>query len=119
MVRGTFATASTIMGSQTTARTALRHWSLIQRLVAVLLAAHLFIVPQLTNDLGVFAALEECGNTMPPILEEEVLKHACEVRFGTLPEDLSTTVQVFLHWYQDSMLDHPALEVPHQPPKVC
>lgn len=97
----------------------LRRWSLRWRCVAVLLALQVFLAPQMASAQGILAIFEECGTTTPPVLEEEVLKLACEVRIGMLPKDLSTTVQLFLHWYQDSMLDHPALEVPHQPPKTC
>lgn len=102
-----------------TSPVSVRRWSLLWRCVAMLLTLQIFLAPQMANAQGILAIFEECGTAVPPVLEEEVLKHACEVRIGMLPENLSTTVQLFLHWYQDSMLDHPALEVPHQPPKVC
>ncbi|MEO8068524.1 MAG: hypothetical protein ABI599_12585 [Flavobacteriales bacterium] len=97
---------------------ALRKWSLARRSLAVALALQLFLLPQLSTAQGILNIFDECGSTAAPILEEEVIKHACEIRIGIVPKNLSTTVQSFLHWYQDSMLDHPALEVPHQPPEA-
>lgn len=107
------------MNSTGTHIPALRKWSLVRRLLAVALALQLFLLPQLSTAQGILNIFEECGNTAAPILEEEVIKHACAVRIGIVTENLSSSVQLFLHWYQDSMLDHPALEVPHQPPKAA
>jgi hypothetical protein len=95
----------------------LRHWPLLMRALSVLLALQLFALPLMVNAQTTIDLFEECGSQVPPVIEEEVLKHACEVRIGQLPQDLSQRVWLLLSVYQDSMLDHPIMEVPHQPPK--
>ena len=93
-------------------------WTPFMRSMAVLLALNLALLPLLSTANTTIALFEERGNEVPPVLEEEILKHACEIRIGRSADTASRSLLLLLHQYQDRMLDDPVLEVPHQPPKL-
>lgn len=87
------------------------------RVLSVVMAFYLFALPQMLTAQNVVAIFEECGSQPPPIIEEEVLKHAVDFRDHVhMPRPDRALVAQF-HQYEDQMLDHPLLEVPHQPPR--
>ena len=93
-----------------------RH-SLLMRGVALIMAFSLFAAPQILTAQSIVALYAECGSQPTPIIEEEVVKHACPWRSDVsiaFPDDLT----VLMHQYEERMLDHPVVEVPHQPPKI-
>ncbi len=81
-----------------------------------MMAFNLFMLPQVLTAQSLFGVCEECG-TPPPIIEEEVLKHACTLHRVADADDLSDGPVVLMHQLEERMLDHPLLEVPHQPPR--
>ena len=87
------------------------------RVSAPIMACALFIAPQILTAQSIVSLYAECGSQPPPIIEEEVLKHACALRSDLRPPAACGDMKVRLQQYEESMLDHPALEVPHQPPK--
>lgn len=92
-------------------------WSMPMRVLSLVMSAYLFVLPQMLTSQYVVAIFEDCGSQPPPIIEEEVLKHAVpfeeHVRIPD-PEPLMTAR--FLQ-FEEEMLDHPVLEVPDQPPR--
>lgn len=95
-----------------------QRWTPFMRSMAVLLALNLALLPLLSTANTTIALFEERGNEVPPVLEEEILKHVCELRISRSSATTSRAVSLQLHQYQDLMLDHPVMEVPHQPPKL-
>jgi hypothetical protein len=92
-------------------------WPLAMRVLALVMAFNLFTLPQMLTAQSVLALYEECGSKSAPILEEEVLKHACQPRNEVRSLEFFSDATLQLHQYAEDMLDHPLLEVPHQPPK--
>lgn len=92
-------------------------WSLGMRALSLIMAFNLFMLPQVVTSQSILNMYEECDSQPPPIIEEEVLKHACAIHRGTPPHAAAEGLVVLFHQYQDRMLDHPLLEVPHQPPR--
>ncbi|MBK6832315.1 MAG: hypothetical protein IPG92_16975 [Flavobacteriales bacterium] len=90
---------------------------MLMRATSLMMAFALFVAPQILNSQSIVSLYAECGSQPVPIIEEEVLKHACEVRSEVCPLASEGHVKILLHQYEESMLDHPAMEVPHQPPK--
>jgi len=86
------------------------------RFCALFMALNLFMLPQLTTGKAIITVCEETGTTLPSLLEEEV-KHACDIRKEVRPMVHTDGEVVLLHQFEQRMLEHPLLEVPHQPPK--
>lgn len=88
------------------------------RAAALTMAISLFAAPQIITTKSIISLYAECGSQAPPIIEEEEVRHACDwrcdVHTPAFPDDLT----VLMHQYEEGMLDHPVVEVPHQPPKV-
>ena len=93
-------------------------WSVGMRILSLVMAFHLFMLPQILTAQSFLDPVEEDAvQQIPPLLEEEVLKHACALHpcvFAPVNVDQGTTL---LHQYEERMRDHPLLEVPHQPPR--
>ena len=93
-------------------------WCLLMRVFALVMAFQLFALPQMLTAQAVVAGLEDCGSQPSPINEEEGgFKQACPVREGLRMMDVSAVLTAQFHQYEEAMLDHPLLEVPHQPPR--
>lgn len=88
------------------------------RIMAVIMTFSLVTLPQLLTTQAMVQMFEERGSQPPPIIEEEVLKHACTLRNEPDTPVQEASVIEFLHQYEEKMLDHPLLDVPHQPPKL-
>lgn len=87
------------------------------RVISALMAIQLFMLPQMITAQSVVTILEERGAQPPSILEEEVLKHAVDFREQVPVPRLERAMVAQFHQYEEAMLDHPLLEVPHQPPR--
>ena len=87
------------------------------RVLSVVMALHLFMLPQMLTAQNVVAIFEDCGSQQPTVLEEEVLKHAVDFREQVHLSCTDRLLAPLFHQYEDAMLDHPLLEVPHQPPR--
>jgi hypothetical protein len=87
------------------------------RIVSLVMAFHLFALPQMLTAQSVVAIFEDCGSQPPPMLEEEALKHACTLREELCLMDVGAMLTAHFHQYEESMRDHPLMEVPHQPPR--
>lgn len=91
-------------------------WCLAMRMLSLLMAFQLFMLPQMVNSQRAVTMMEERGSQPPPIIEEEVLKHA--ISFRGMHSAVPAMAQVAqFHQYAEMMLDHPLREVPHQPPR--
>lgn len=87
------------------------------RIVSLVMAFQLFALPQMLTAQSVVAIYEDSGSQTPPLLEEEVLKHACTIREEVCLLDVGAVLTAQFHQYEESMRAHPLLEVPHQPPR--
>jgi hypothetical protein len=81
------------------------------------MAFDLFMLPQVLTAQSLFDWCEECGPQPPPIIEEEVLKHACSIHHAVEADIPSDGLVVLMHQLEERMMDHPLVEVPHQPPR--
>lgn len=91
-------------------------WCLAMRVISLVMAFQLFVLPQMVNSQRAVAVMEERSPQPPPIIEEEVLKHA--IRFSGMPSAMPALAQVTqFHQHTEMMLDHPLREVPHLPPR--
>jgi len=81
------------------------------------MALNLLMFPSTVSAQRIIDTQEECGSPPSPVSEEEVVKDICAFRTTSIPDDGSHSVLVLMHQYEERMLDHPLLEVPHQPPK--
>lgn len=91
-------------------------WSWTMRFCALFMALNLFMLPQLTTGKAIITVCEETGTSLPSLLEEEV-KHACDIRKDVRPVVHAVGEVILLHQFEQRMLEHPLMEVPHQPPK--
>lgn len=87
------------------------------RVLSLVLACQMFLLPQLINSQKAMAIVEERGAQPLPILEEEVLKHALSFRAPVHSGAPDRDLVAHFHQYEEMMLDHPLREVPHQPPR--
>jgi len=87
------------------------------RICAIWMAMNLFMLPQLIMGRTISALCEETVTSLPGMSEEEVIKHACHFRKDVRPVVKAAGEEVLLHQFEQRMLEHPLLEVPHQPPK--
>jgi hypothetical protein len=86
------------------------------RTVSLVMAFQLFALPQMLTAQSVVAIYEDSGSQPPPLLEEEVLKHACTIREEVCVMDMGAVLTAHFHQYEEAMRDHPLLDVPHLPP---
>jgi hypothetical protein len=93
------------------------YWSPLMRALALFMAFNLFMLPQVLTAQSIVNLYEECDSQPPPIIEEEVLKHACSIHRSAVPGKRGDGLVVLMHQYEERMLDHPVKEVPHQPPR--
>lgn len=56
------------------ARYRLIQWSPLMRVVALVMAFNVFMLPQVLTAQSIVNLYEECDSQPPPIIEEEVLK---------------------------------------------
>lgn len=92
-------------------------WSAVMRIVSLVMACHLFMLPQVLTAQSLMDTMEQDVQQPPQLLEEEVLKHACSIHHAPFaPVNADASIEL-MHQYEERMLDHPLLEVPHQPPK--
>lgn len=87
------------------------------RLVSLVMAFQMFLLPQLINTQMAITVVEERGAQPPPLSEEEVLKHAVSFRDQVYSAAPDRDLVAQFHQYEEMMLDHPLREVPHQPPR--
>ncbi len=92
-------------------------WSVPMRVLSLVMSFYLFMLPQLLTAQNVVAIFQDCGAQQPTILEEEVLKHAVDFRDHVPVPGPEHALVAQFHQYEEEMLDHPLLEVPHQPPR--
>ncbi len=92
-------------------------WSVPMRVLSLAMSFYLFVLPQMLTAQNVVTIFEDCGSQPPPIIEEEVLKHAVEFRDQVRMWPLEPSRVAHFHQFEEEMLDHPVLEVPEQPPR--
>lgn len=92
-------------------------WSMVMRVLSLVMAFQLLLLPQLANTQYAVTVLEERSSQPAPVLEEEVLKHAVNFRHHAYSEVPDRDLVAQFHQYEEMMLDHPLREVPHQPPR--
>lgn len=92
-------------------------WPLMMRVISLVMAFQLFLLPQLANTQYSITVVEERSSQPPPIMEEEVAKHIVSFRHHTPSEVPERNLVAQFHQYEEMMLDHPLREVPHQPPR--
>lgn len=89
----------------------------VLRVLAMLMGAWLFLVPQVVCSSAVLALYEEQGTTPPPLIEEEEVAHK-DVPPGhtvVLHRSLSDASPRLPHW-EELLLHTLHGEVPHPPP---
>lgn len=88
------------------------------RILSLVMAFHLFMLPQILTAQSFLDPLEEDAvQQIPTLLEEEVLKHACAIHANVFAPENADRSTTLLHQYEERMREHPLLEVPHQPPR--
>ena len=91
------------------------HWLL--QVLAVLVGAWLFVVPQVMNSSTILDLCKEAGSTTLPLIEEESVHH-----YGTEPQPAllaivgPPTVASTLPCLEDRILSSFHGDVPHLPP---
>lgn len=93
------------------------YWSPLMRVLALVMAFNLFMLPQVLTAQSIVNLYAECDQQPPPIIEEEVLKHACSIHRAPVTGECADGLVVLMHQYEERMMDHPLMDVPHQPPR--
>lgn len=81
------------------------------------MAFQLFALPQMLTAQAVVAVFEDSGSQPPSINEEEGFKQVCPLRETLRAMDMGVALTAQFHQFEEAMLDHPLLEIPHQPPR--